>query len=150
MVFGTIAISSTASGVLLQKSGWHAVNYGVISMGPALPFIQDKRLVALAQIAAKRSPLLPDVPVMTEILPKFERDASTGIIAPAGTPRAIVNLISKDIARVLELPDVKERMDAIAFERAPMTPEEHDRLLRRLFDTVSKVVVTIGMRAPAP
>ncbi len=125
------------------------LNYGVIAMGPALPFIQDKRLVALAQIAAKRSPLLPDVPVMTEILPKFERDASTGIIAPAGTPRAIVNQISKDVARALEFPDVKERMDAIGFERAPMTPEEHDRLLRRLVGSISKVVVAVGMRAPA-
>jgi tripartite-type tricarboxylate transporter receptor subunit TctC len=126
------------------------LNYGVIAMGPALPFIQDKRLVALAQIAAKRSPVLPDVPLVTEILPKFERDTTQGIIAPAGTPRAIVNQISRDVARALELPDVKERMDAIGFERAPMTPEEHDRLLRRLLDSISKVVVTVGMRAPAP
>ena len=126
------------------------LNYGVIAMGPALPFIQDKRLVALAQIAAKRSPVLPDVPLVTEILPKFERDTTQGIIAPAGTPRAIVNQISRDVARALEFPDVKERMDAIGFERAPMTPEEHDRLLRRLHDSISKVVVTVGMRAPAP
>ena len=126
------------------------LNYGVISMGPSLPFIQDKRVVPLAQIAAKRSPLLPDVPALTEILPKFERDSTHGIIAPARTPRAILNQISKDIARVLELPDVKDRMDAIGFERAPMTPEEHDRMLRRLFDSISKVVVAVGMRAPAP
>ena len=104
----------------------------------------------MAQIAAKRSPVLPDVPLVTEILPKFERDTTQGIIAPAGTPRPIVNQISRDVARALEFPDVKERMDAIGFERAPMTPEEHDRLLRRLLDSISKVVVTIGMRAPAP
>jgi len=125
------------------------LNYGLINLAASLPFIQDKRLVALAQIAAKRSPLLPDVPVMTEILPKFERDSSTGIIAPAGTPRAIVNQISRDVARALEFPDVKERMDAIGFERAPMTPEEHDQLLRRLVGSISKVVVTVGLRAPA-
>ena len=124
------------------------LNYGVISMGPALPFIQDKRLVALAQTAAKRSPVLPDVPLVTEILPKFERDTTQGIIAPAGTPRAIVNQISRDLARALEFPDVKERMDAIGFERAPMTPEEHDRLLRRLVGSISKVVVAVGLRAP--
>ena len=123
------------------------LNYGLISVAASLSFIQDKRLVALAQIAAKRAPALPDVPLMTEILPKFERDASTGIIAPAGTPRAIVNQISKDIARALEFPDVKERMDAIGFERAPMTPEEHDKLLRRLVGSISKVVVAVGMRA---
>jgi len=124
------------------------LNYGLISMGPALPFIQDRRVVPLAQIRAKRSPMLPDVPVLTEILPTFERDSTQGIIAPAGTPRAIVNLISKDIARVLELPDVKDRFDAIGFERLPMTPEEHDRLLRRLVGSISKVVVAVGLRAP--
>ena len=126
------------------------LNYGVISMGPSLPFILDKRVVPLAQIAAKRSPLLPDVPVMTELLPKFQRDSTHGIIAPAGTPRAIVNQISKDVARVLEFPDVKARMDAIGFERMPLTPEEYDRLLHRLVGSISKVVVAVGMRAPAP
>ena len=124
------------------------LNYGLINLAASLSFIQERRVVPLAQIAAKRSPLLPDVPVMTEILPKFERDATTGIIAPAGTPRAIVNQISRDVARALEFPDVKERMDSIGFERAPMTPEEHDRLLRRLVGSISKVVVAVGMRAP--
>ena len=124
------------------------LNYGIISLGPALPFIQDKRVVPLAQIAAKRAAALPDVPLMTEILPTFERDSTHGIIAPAGTPRAIVNQISRDIARVLELPEVKERMDGFGFERAPLTPEEHDKLLRRLVGSLSKVVVAVGLRAP--
>ena len=124
------------------------LNYGLISLGPALPFIQDKRLVALAQIAEKRSAALPNVPLMKEALPTFERDATHAIIAPAGTPRAVVNQISKDIARVLELPDVKERMEAIGFEPAPMTPEEHNRQLRRFVETLSKVVVAVGLRAP--
>ena len=124
------------------------LNYGLISMGPSLPFIQDRRVLPLAQIAAKRSPMLPDVPVMTELLPTFERDSTHGIIAPAGTPRVIVNQISKDIARVLELPDVKERLDGIGFERAPTTPEEYDKLLRRLVGSIAKVVVAVGLRAP--
>ena len=124
------------------------LNYGLISLGPALPFIQEKRVIALAQIAAKRAASLPDVPLITETLPGFERDTTHAIIAPAGTPRAIVNQISKDIARVLELPDLKERMAAIGFEPAPLTPEEHNKQLRRLHETLSKVVVTIGLRAP--
>jgi tripartite-type tricarboxylate transporter receptor subunit TctC len=126
------------------------LNYGIISMGASLPFILDKRVVPLAQIATRRSPVLPDVPLLTELLPKFERDATHGIIAPAGTPREIVNLINRDIARALEFPDVKERMDAIGFERVPMTPDEYTRLLRRLTDSLSKVVVMVGLRAPAP
>jgi tripartite-type tricarboxylate transporter receptor subunit TctC len=123
------------------------LNYGLISLGPALPFIQDKRVVALAQIAEKRAPALPNVPLMKEALPGFERDATHAVIAPAGTPRGIVNQISQDIARVLELPDVKQRMEVLAFEPAPMTPEEHNRQLRRLHESISKVVVALGLRA---
>jgi tripartite-type tricarboxylate transporter receptor subunit TctC len=124
------------------------LNYGLISMGPALSFIQDKRVLPLAQIAAKRSPLLPDIPLVTEILPTFERDATHGIIAPAGTPRDIVNLINRDIARALESPDVKERMDAIGFERVPMSADAYTQRLRRLHGALAKMVVTVGLRAP--
>jgi len=124
------------------------LNYGLISLGPALPFIQNHRVTALAQIAAKRAASLPDVPLITEALPGFERDTTHAIIAPAGTPRAILNQIAKDIARALEFPDVKERMATIGFEPAPMTPEEHNKQLRRLHDSLAKVVVAIGLRAP--
>ncbi len=124
------------------------LNYGLISMCPSMPFVQDKRVVPLALVAGKRSPLLPDVPTVTEILPSFERDATHGIIAPAGTPREILNIISRDIARALEFPDMKERMDAMGFERVPLTPEEHTKLLRRLHASLSKTVVAVGLRAP--
>lgn len=124
------------------------LNYGLISLGPALPFIQEKRVIALAQIAAKRAASLPDVPLITEALPGFERDTTHAIIAPAGTPSAIVNQISRDIARALEFPDVRERMANIGFEPAPLTPEEHNQQLRRLHESLSKVVVAVGLRAP--
>ena len=124
------------------------LNYGIISMGASLPFVLDKRVVPLAVVAVKRSPILPDVPTVTEILPSFERDATHGIIAPAGTPREILNQISRDIARALEFPDVKERMDAMGFERVPVGPEEYTKLLRRLHASLSKTVVTVGLRAP--
>ena len=124
------------------------LNYGLISLGPASPFIQEKRVIALAQIAAKRAASLPDVPLITEALPGFERDTTHAIIAPAGTPSAIVNQISRDIARALEFPDVRERMANIGFEPAPLTPEEHNQQLRRLHESLSKVVVAVGLRAP--
>ena len=124
------------------------LNYGIISMGASLPCVLDKRVVPLAVVAVKRSPILPDVPTVTEILPSFERDATHGIIAPAGTPREILNQISRDIARALEFPDVKERMDAMGFERVPVGPEEYTKLLRRLHASLSKTVVTVGLRAP--
>ena len=102
----------------------------------------------LAVVTQKRSPLLPDVPVLSEILPGFERDATHGLLAPKGTPRPILNQISKDVARVLDLPEVKQQMLAITFEPGPTSPEEYDRIIRSMIGTFSKVVVAAGLRAP--
>ena len=121
------------------------IHYGFPSLGPALGFIRDGRLVALAVVTAKRTPLLPDVPVLAEVLPGFERDASHALVAPAKTPRPVVNQISRDVARVLELPEVKQQMDAMSFEAAPTTPEEYDRILRGLIKTFSKVARDAGL-----
>ncbi len=123
------------------------LHYGIISLGPAISFIKDGRLLALAVVTPKRSPQLPDVPAMVEILPRYERDAQHGLIAPAGTPRPIVQQISKDVARVLALADVKERFQAISFELTPTTPEEYDRIMRRQFEIFTEVAKAAGMIA---
>jgi tripartite-type tricarboxylate transporter receptor subunit TctC len=123
------------------------IHYGFPSLGPALAFIRDGRLVALAVVTAKRTPLLPGVPVLAEVLPGFERDASHALIAPAKTPRAVVNQVSRDVARVLELPEVKQQMEAMSFEPAPTTPEEYDRILHGLMKTFSKVARDAGLIA---
>jgi tripartite-type tricarboxylate transporter receptor subunit TctC len=124
------------------------IHYGFPGLGPALGMIKDGRLTVLAVVTQKRSPQLPDVPTMVEVLPGFERDATHGLLAPAGTPRRILNQISKDVAGVLDLPEVKQQMLAISFEPAPTTPEEFDRIIRSMIGTFSKVVVAAGLRAP--
>jgi tripartite-type tricarboxylate transporter receptor subunit TctC len=123
------------------------IQYGIPGLGSSLTFVKDGRLLPLAVATAKRSPLLPNVPTLAEVLPGFERDAAHGVLAPARTPRPIVQQISRDIARVLELPDVKERMQSIAFEIAPTSPEEYDRILHNqieLFTNIAKAVGLIG------
>ena len=124
------------------------IHYGFPSLGTSLHFITDGRLLALAVVTTKRSPLLPDVPTMAEVLPGFERDASHALLAPAGTPRAVLNQISRDVASVLDLLEVKQQMQAMTFEPAPTSPEEYDRILRSMIDTFTKVAKAAGMRAP--
>jgi tripartite-type tricarboxylate transporter receptor subunit TctC len=117
-------------------------------MAVVLPFVNQGKLVALGVTSPKRAPVLPDVPALAETLSEFTRpETSHGLMAPAATPRAIVNQISKEIARILELPDVKERMQNIAFVAAPSTPEEYNRILRDQLDTLSKLVGDAGLRA---
>lgn len=123
------------------------VHYCIVGLGSALPFIKDGRLVALAVSTPQRSPLLPDVPSMAEVLPDFGRDGSHALFAPAGTPRPVLHQISREVARVLDLAEVKNRLHAMGFHLAPTTPEEHDRILREQIETFSEVAKRIGLKA---
>lgn len=122
------------------------VHYCIVGLGAALPFIRDQRLAALAVSTPQRSPLLPDVPAMSEVLPGFGRDGSHSLLAPAGTPLPILVQISKDVARTFELPDVKERLQSMGFHLAPTTPEEQDQIVRAQIQTFSEVAKMIGLK----
>jgi tripartite-type tricarboxylate transporter receptor subunit TctC len=118
-----------------------------VTLFSALPHVNDGRLVALAVATPQRSPLLPDVPALAETMPDFKRpENTTGMLAPAGTPRPVLSQISKDIAHVLDLPDVKERLQGMGYVTAPTTPEEFDSILRGQIETLAKVVREAGLR----
>lgn len=122
------------------------VQYAIVGLASSLQFIRNGQLVALAVGTPERSSLLPDVPTIAEALPGYSRDGSHSLLAPAGTPRAVLKQISKDVKRVLELPDVKQRFENIDFVAATTTPEEHDRILRADIATFSGVVRLAGLR----
>ena len=110
--------------------------------------IRDGKLLALAVTTPQCSPLLPDVPALAEMLPELKRpESSNGLLAPAGTPRPILHQISKEVARILDLPDIKERLQAMSYHLAPSTPEEYDKILREQIETLSRVVRDVGLRA---
>src|SRR5688572_1602643 len=89
-------------------------HFTVVPVISILPFTKDGRLLALAVFTPQRSPVLPDVPVMAEMLAEFKQpDTSNGLLAPAGTPRRIVDKINNDVARILEQPEVKERLTSL-------------------------------------
>ena len=122
------------------------VHWGVPGLGPALGMIKDGRLIALAVVTPKRSPLLPDIPSLYELLPTFRRDAAHALLVPAGTPRPIINKVSRDVARVLDMPDVKKQMEAMDFIPAPTTPEEFDKILRAQLVTFDEVARAAGLK----
>ena len=122
------------------------VHLGMPGLGTSIGMIRDGRLLALAVVTPKRSPLLPDVPTVLETLPSFRRDASHAIMAPAKTPRAIVNKVSRDIARVLDMPEVKKQMEAIDFIPAATSPEEFDKILRGMLVTFEEVARAAGLK----
>ena len=91
----------------------------------ALPHIKSGRLKALGVTGAVRSPALPDVPTIQESgLPDFNGNTWLGMVAPAGTPREIVMRLSAETSKVLNAPDMRERLLAQGVEPVGSTPEQ--------------------------
>jgi len=122
------------------------VHFGIPGLGPSLPMIKDGKLVPLAVVTPKRAPQLPDVPTVNEILPSFERDATHGLMAPAGTPKAVLEKISRDVAHVLEMPEVRKQFEAINFFPAHVPPDEYQKLIRGLLVNFERVAREAGLK----
>jgi tripartite-type tricarboxylate transporter receptor subunit TctC len=110
-----------------------------------MPFLKDGRLLAVAVTTPKRSPLLPDVPTVAEFFPKFDKDGAHSIMAPARTPLAIRTQISREVARILTLPDVKARLDEMGYNIAPSTPLEQDKIAREHIQSFADMGKRLGL-----
>ena len=122
------------------------VHYGIPGLGAAMGMIKEGKLVPLAVVTPTRSPQLPDVPTVLEILPTFERDATHGLVAPAGTPRAVLEKISRDLVRVLEMPDVRKTFEVISFTPAHIGPDEYQKVIARLVANYERVAREAGLK----
>ena len=119
---------------------------GLGVLGASRPLIREGRLVLLA-VGPDRSPLFPDVPAIAEMLPGYTRAGSQTLYAPAAVPRAVLMQLSREIGRVLELKDVRERMQDMGFHIAHTLPDETDRLLRLDIQSFTKQVRALGLQA---
>ena len=115
---------------------------------PALtPHVKDGKLRGIAVTGSKRSPALPDVPTLADSdLAGFEAEFIMGVVAPAGTPKDIVELLSSQIVRILKLPDVKERLATLGYEPVGSTPDEFVERIKSETDKWSKVVRAANIR----
>jgi tripartite-type tricarboxylate transporter receptor subunit TctC len=92
---------------------------------PAMPLVADGKLRALGVTAKVRAPGLPDVPTFEEAgVPNQESETMQGVLVPAATPKPIVALLQAEIARIVKLPDVKEKLVAIGLEPGGMSSAE--------------------------
>jgi len=104
-------------------------------------------LRALAVTGAERSSLLPNVPTVAESgLPGYEAALRYGLVAPAGTPRAIIERLNKELRTALAAEDVRSRLAADGAEVLPSTPEQYAADIDREEATWSKVVNALGLR----
>ncbi|MEN3379487.1 MAG: putative tricarboxylic transport rane protein, partial [Hyphomicrobiales bacterium] len=109
--------------IMNNLTGGH-INLAFDNITLAWTQVKAGRLRALAVTSIERSAIAPDVPVMADTIPGFEATSWHGVFAPAGTPKTIVDAMAAEMKRILELPDVKEKLAEIGAIAAPMTPEE--------------------------
>jgi tripartite-type tricarboxylate transporter receptor subunit TctC len=96
------------------------------SLPPAVAIAKDGKVRALAVTGATRSAAFPELPTVTEDgLPGYDSVLHYGIVAPAGTPRAIVDKLNAALREALAAPDTRERMATDGTEPLPSTPEQY-------------------------
>ena len=111
------------------------------------PQIKAGRLRPLAVSGAKRSEQYPDLPTIGEFYPGFENSIWLGLFGPAGMPENVLTRLRSEVRRVLESPDVKQKMNAAGgLDPYLTTPQEFSALIRRDHEKYAKVVKDIGIK----
>jgi len=124
------------------------VEYFFSPVVAALSLVRDKRVVALANGSPVRSSVLPDVPTTEEAGYKGSGyDYWAGLLAPAGTPPAVIDKLNKALVAALAQPEVKERLGKIGADPAPTTPKEFDELVARELKENGALIKAAGIKA---
>jgi len=117
------------------------------NMPSALPLVKSGELRAIAVTSAQRSPAAPQIPTLAESgLPGFEATSWFALFAPAGLPRETQMKINAETARVLAMPDVKEKLATLGLEAAPGTPDQLATLVQSEMTKWAKVVKESGAK----
>lgn len=117
------------SGDLLAALVANTVPIAFDTMTTAVPLVQGGQLRALGISSLKRSDVMPDVPAVAEFIPGFDVTAWNGIVAPAGTPRPIVDKLQKAIAAIVQSPEISARLKAQGTTAVGSTPEEFAKVI---------------------
>lgn len=118
------------------------------SMPPAVPHVKANRVRPIAVTTAKRSAILSNVPTVAESgFPGFADHTWFSFFAPAGTPPAIVAKLNTEINRVMQLPDVKERLAALSLEFTPNTSAQFAGVIKEEIGRYAKMVKQSGAKA---
>ncbi|MEO7743785.1 MAG: tripartite tricarboxylate transporter substrate binding protein [Usitatibacter sp.] len=115
------------------------------NLGGAIQHIPQGKIRALAVTSKERAPQLPDVPALSEIIPGYEGAGWFGLVAPAGTPREVIERIYKDSAKILHSDDFKARLAQIGMFPVGNTPAEFGAAIRVESDRWSKVIKDRGL-----
>lgn len=122
------------------------VQVSVQSLPSSIAFIKSGKIKVLGVVNEKRVAALPDVPTLGETIRGFGSTPWYGLLAPAGTPRAIVNQLQQEISKALDTPEVRERLAGVGCEPFKSTPEQFASLIREDLPKWAKIVKDSGAK----
>jgi tripartite-type tricarboxylate transporter receptor subunit TctC len=121
---------------------------GFTSPAASISQIQHGNVRALAITGAKRSRILPDIPTMAEAgFPQIEGDSWVGVLAPAGTPKDIISLLNREIAKIIATPDMQTRLTELGYDPVASSPEEFGRRIKAEIATWAGVIRTAHIKS---
>ncbi len=121
---------------------------GFVVPATAMPLVQSGRLKAIAVTTVTRTQVLPDVPTVAEAgFPRFQAIAWQGIVAPAGTPRPIIERLYRELSRILKSEEVHKRMLAVYFQAVGGSPQELSTLMHEEVERWGAIIKRTGARA---
>ena len=139
-----IPYKGTGQALPALLGGQVAVHFGSTTV---VPYVKEKKLVALGVTGAQRSEALPDVPTIAESgIPGYEVTAWNALFAPAGTPAPIVNRLNALVRKAMEQPDAKSAMDAQGLDTSLSSPAELGALVKSELVKWAKVIKAAGIK----
>ncbi len=117
------------------------------AMPSTLAHIKGGQLRALGVTSLKRSPLAPEIPTVSESLPGFEISTWYGVLAPTGTPEAVIAKLTREIAHAAQLPDVKKKLTDMGVELQLSGPQAFGALLKAELGKWAEVIRVTGVKA---
>ena len=122
------------------------VAYTMETVPGVISFVKSGRLRALGVSSAKRSAAMPELPTIADDLPGYEMSGWIGLMAPAGIPREISGRLSREVRKILEIPEIRERFLALGQEPSGNTPEEYAEFLKRQNDRYASIVKQANLK----
>ena len=117
------------------------------TIASASTFVKSGKIKALAVTSSQRSALLPDLPTVSSVgYPTYESVSFHALMAPAGTPRAIVSRLNQEVLKYLSSPDAKQKIDSLGFDIVASSPEQSRAIIKSEMDRVGKAIRDAGIR----
>jgi len=119
---------------------------GIVPTAGVGPYLQDSRLRVLAVTGPKRSTLFPQLPTVKESgLPGYEFDSWFGLLAPAGTPAAVVERLNQAVNKIVAMPEVADRLRKLGIESNALNVAGFNKVFLDDHDQMVKLVKDIGL-----